>query len=124
VGILLLVALLLILTAVGYQLGRRRALLLVDHPRELNSLPGYYGSYVGLWLLLPSLLLLAGWISFQGRVIDSIVVSGLPVDIQQVSPDELGLFLNDAQNLAAGDIVSRDATPELRAAADRYVSLQ
>ena len=121
---LLLVAVLLALSAAGYHLGRRRALSLVGHPRELNSLPGYYGSWILLWCLLPSILALAAWISLEGTIVDGLVINRLPAEVQQMPDDRLGLFLNDAKNLATGNIVSREVDATLQAAADRYAALR
>lgn len=114
---------LLVLTSTGFQLGRRRALALVDHPRHLKSLPGYYGSYVALWILLPCVLVLVGWSALQPQVVDRLVISSLPADVQELPPDRLGLYLNDAKNLARGSIASREPDAALSAAADRYRQL-
>jgi phosphate transport system permease protein len=111
---------LLALSALGYRLGRRRALSLVARPRDLNSLPGYYGSWVLLWCCLPAVLVLGLWLALQPTVIEALVVSGLPSEIRDLSPDRRGLFLNDAQNLAGGGIVSGDVDAELRSTADHY----
>ncbi|TDQ86442.1 phosphate ABC transporter permease subunit PstA/phosphate ABC transporter permease protein PstC,TIGR02138 [Dongia mobilis] len=56
------VALLLILSSIGFQLGRRRAFASVGgRARQLHSLPGYHGIFVGLGAFLPgALALLAG----------------------------------------------------------------
>jgi len=124
VSSLLIGALLLGLSAAGYRLGRRRALALVEHPRELASLPGYYGSWVAMWCLLPAVLLLGLWLAVEPGLADRLVLTGLPQDLQALSGDRLGLFLNDAKNLANGNIVSSEVDATLRAAADRYLSVQ
>ena len=121
---LVLLGLALALSAVGYQIGRRRALSLVDHPKSLNSLPGYYGSWVLLWCLLPSLLVLLAWLGLEPGIVDRLVVADLPREIQELPTDRLGLFLNDAKNLATGSAVSRAVDATLEAAADRYSSLK
>jgi phosphate transport system permease protein len=55
-------ALLLVLSSIGFQLGRRRAFVSVGgKTRELHSLPGYHGLFVGLGAFLPgAVALLAG----------------------------------------------------------------
>jgi phosphate transport system permease protein len=111
---------LLALTAVGYQLGRRRAIALVPHPRSLRSLPGYYGSFVALWVLLPCALVLLLWAVIQPQLVERAVVAGLPQEIRDQPDERLGLYLNDARNLAQGSISSREADDDLRRAADRY----
>jgi len=123
VSIPVLLVVLLALSALGYQLGRRRALALVDHPKELDSLPGYYGSWILLWCCLPAVVVLGLWLALQPSVVETLVVTGLPQEIRQMSPDRRGLFLNDAQNLASGSIVSGEVSPELRRVADHYERL-
>ncbi len=117
---LLLNFLLLALTTLGYQLGRKRAVALVDHPRQLSSLPGYYGSYVVLWCLLPAVLILGLWTALDGPLIDRLVIADLPPEILAQNPDALGLYVNDLKNLATGNIVSSEQDATLVAAADHY----
>jgi phosphate transport system permease protein len=111
---------LLALTAVGYQLGRRRAIALVPHPRSLRSLPGYYGSFVALWVLLPCAVLLLLWTLLEPQVVERLVVAGLPSEVRDLPSEHLGLYLNDARNLAEGNISSREADETLRRAAESY----
>ncbi|HDO26188.1 MAG TPA: phosphate ABC transporter permease subunit PstC, partial [Nitrospirae bacterium] len=55
-----------ILSAVGYYLGRIRSVKAVKGEiRTLHSLPGYYGFYVALWCGIPALIVLVLWIVFQ-----------------------------------------------------------
>ncbi len=119
-GTLWLLAGLLVLTALGYQFGRRKALGLVGHPKELTSLPGYYGSYVALWVLLPCVIILALWTALQPQIVRNAVVAGLPAEVQQLPDDRLGLYLNDARNLARGDAASREADAALTQAAENF----
>ena len=123
----LLIAVLLALTAAAYFLGRRRSVSVasgVGGVRHLHSLPSYYGSYAALWSLLPALLVLAVWVAFESSIVTQLVVKSLPTDLQQLEPDRLGLVLNDVRNLASGNVVSREVTPELQAAADHLKSLE
>ncbi len=122
-SLLPLLVVLLALSAAGYALGRRRALALVAHPRQLGSLPGYYGSWILLWCLLPSALALGAWVALEGTVIDGMVAASLPPEIRELPAERVGLLLNDAKNLATGNIVSREIDATLRAAADRYTEL-
>lgn len=57
-------ALLLVLSSIGFQIGRRRAFVSVSgKTRELHSLPGYHGVFVGLGAFLPgAIALLAGFV--------------------------------------------------------------
>ena len=120
----LLITLLLGLSTLGYRLGLRRARSLAAHPRELASLPGYHGAWLVLCGLLPALLLLGLWLALEPVAVRSLVVSGLPERVAELPPDRLGLFLNDAHNLAVGKIVSGNPSPELRLAAERYAGLR
>lgn len=121
---LILVLVLSALTVIGYRMGRSRVLSLADgNAKGLHSLPSYYGAYVALWCGLPALVLLGIWLSFQGTVIDSIVMSGLPESVQSLPPERLSLMLTDIKNLAFGDVVRDDPEPMVREAAARLSSL-
>ena len=122
---LILVAVLLLLSAIGYQFGRKRALAGTGGEiRGLHSLPGYYGAYVALWCALPALLVIAIWLSAQGGIVDSLLIAGLPASAQMLSTGELSLLLSDIRNLASGDITSRTPSPMVLAAAERYNDLR
>ena len=125
----LLVVLLLALAAVAFQLGRRRAFAVAGAGagggiRRLHSLPSYYGSLTALWCALPALVVLGLWLSFEPRIVESLVVSGLPEETRALAPERLNLVVNDIRNLAEGNIVSGEVVPEMRAAADRYLALK
>ena len=122
---LILVAVLLLLSAIGYQFGRKRALAGTGGEiRGLHSLPSYYGAYVALWCALPALLVIAIWLSAQGGIVDSLLIAGLPATAQTLSTGELSLLLSDIRNLASGDITSRTPSPMVLAAAERYNDLR
>jgi phosphate transport system permease protein len=125
VSLLLIVVFLLM--AGAYFLGRNRSVNMagVDGgARTLHSLPGYYGLYAALWVGLPALLLLAAWIFFQDTLVTRVMVAQLPEATQNLPADRLGLVVNDVRNLATGNIISADVTPEMQAAADHYSRLQ
>ncbi len=107
----------------GFYLGRRRAVSQVEHPRQLNSLPGYYGSYVLMWCALPAFVLLAGWVALEPMILDQMVLANLPETVRQQQPDRLNLFLNDVKNTVSGNIVS-NRTPEVEAAAAHLTQLR
>lgn len=122
---LILVAVLLVLSAIGYQIGRKRALAGTGGQiKGLHSLPSYYGAYVALWCALPALLVIALWLSTQSSIVDSLVISGLPASVQALPAGELSLLLSDVRNLAAGDITSAAPDPMVVAAAERYNDLR
>jgi phosphate transport system permease protein len=121
----ILIATLLVLTAIGFYFGRSRSKARVSgEVRNLHSLPSYYGAYVAMWCALPALFILTAWLIFEPRIIQSMLVASLPADAQELAPERLGLLLNDIRNFAAGNIISREADPEVLAAAEYYRSLQ
>ena len=119
-----LVLILLALTIAAYIFGRQRAYKVADGSvKHLHSLPSYYGSLTALWCIVPALLILGLWIALENTLITQLVVAGLPADIQNQPPQQLGLFLNNVKNLVSGNIVSGEIDATLRAAADHYAHL-
>jgi len=122
-----LVLILLILSAVAYQVGRLRSLSLVGGlkgARRLHSLPGYYGLLTALWCAVPALLVLSAWHAFDGRIVTDMVVASMPAEVQQLSENELSLVLNDVRNVVAGAIPAEMASADVQAAAERYLHLE
>ncbi len=127
-------AVLLVLTAIGFYLGRGRARAVADGGRtRLHSLPGYYGAHVAIWIALPAFLLFLFWMSFQGSIIEGIVWNGLPDRVsvlgeakpRQALPEEQKkLLINNIRNYAAGDIVSGEITAVVKQGAARYLQLE
>ena len=119
-----LTATLLVLTVIGFYLGRGRALATASgRIRDLHSLPSYYGYYVALWCALPALLILTAWLMGEQQIVRGLLVSGLPESAQSLPPERLGLLLNDIKNVAAGNALGQAADPELQQIADRYAHL-
>ena len=115
----------IILSAIGFYLGRRRSARTVNGEiRRLHSLPGYYGLYVALWCGLPALIILVLWLVFQSSVVMSIVVSGLPPEIQSLPKEQMSLVINDIVNLADGLVTSDTADKFLVLAAEHYNRLR
>ncbi len=116
---------LLILSALAYHLGRKRSLAVAGgHIRNLHSLPSYYGFYTLLWCGIPALVLLTLWIMFQSTVINGLVITSLPPDMQALPPNELKLFMSNLGNLVSGNIVSGEIDATIQNAANYYKSLQ
>ncbi len=104
---LITIATLLVLTAIGYSLGRQRAVATVGGRRhELHSLPSYHGMHVALWCALPSLVLVLLWLVLEPHILRALIISSLPPDLAAKPENELGLILNDIQNLANNDASS------------------
>jgi len=114
---------LLLLTAVAYSMGRQRAVAVVGgRRRQLHSLPSYHGLHVALWCALPSLVLMLLWIVLEPHILRALIVASLPPDLASKPANELGLILNDIQNLADRDAISGAADPAKRAAAERLIA--
>ncbi|MEM9682724.1 MAG: phosphate ABC transporter permease subunit PstC [Pseudomonadota bacterium] len=120
-----LIAVLLVLTYVGFLMGRQRASAISGRKsRNLHSLPSYYGYYIVVWCGIPAFLMVLLWVAFENSVVTSLVVSALPEADQALPESRLNLLLNDVRNLARGDATSATASPEMRQAAAHYNSLK
>ncbi|MCA1491133.1 phosphate ABC transporter permease subunit PstC [Sinorhizobium alkalisoli] len=100
VSIIILVV--LALSALGYFLGRRRALsLAAESGRKLHSLPGYYGQTVALFVAVPAFLLMIAWLFVQPMVIDARVDGMIP---DSVIPEggARSLVISDVRRIAGG----------------------
>lgn len=116
-----------LLTVAGFFLGRQRSYAVAHGAggvKHLHSLPGYYGMLTALWCGIPALIVIGLWVAFESSLITHLVVSGLPAEIAAMSPDRLGLVVNDIRNMVSGNIVSGEIEPYMREAADRYRHLQ
>ena len=59
-NLLLLIAVVILIAAIGYFLGRARAVSLsAGRPRDLHSRPGYHAAYVLTWVALPAFVVMA-----------------------------------------------------------------
>jgi phosphate transport system permease protein len=120
----ILVAVIIVLSFLGYYVGQRRAVAVAGgKARALHSLPSYYGLFLVLWCAVPALVVLLLWISLEPAVITQLTLAALPPETQALPPDRLNLLLNDIRNLANGNIASSDS-PEIRAAAEHFGFLQ
>ncbi|MTJ81952.1 MAG: phosphate ABC transporter permease subunit PstC [Telmatospirillum sp.] len=120
-----LVAVLLVLTAVGFRMGRSRALQ-VGGPKaaSLHSLPNYYGYYVALWCGLPAALLVAVWLICEPFIVHSLVVSALPPEAQALPPARLSLLMNEVRQLGASGNYQHASGDVAATAADHYRTLR
>ncbi|MDX3978089.1 phosphate ABC transporter permease subunit PstC [Shinella sp.] len=81
------ISLLLLVVAVigvaGYLVGSWRANALAGGKlSNLHSRPGYYGSFVAIWAMLPAVLVLAVWIIASPIYISSTVRGGFPDEVK------------------------------------------
>ncbi len=127
---LTLIAVVLLLTLIGFRFGRGKSISVVGgDARRLHSLPSYHGFYVALWCGIPSLILLAIWLSLEPSILTHLVMGSLPAELLSkadgtpLSEARLGLLLTDIRNTASGNI-SSTTDPRVLAAATHYSSLQ
>lgn len=115
------------LAVLGYRLGRGRAIGVVGGQRgvrDLHSLPGYYGLLTALWCVVPASIVLVSWQAVGERVITHLTVQSMPAQVRQLPRAELDLVVNDIVNVVHGTVPAESATPDVRAAAQQYRSLQ
>ena len=105
-----------------YFVGSRRALGMVEHRSMLSALPGYYGLYSLLWVVIPVLALLILWSMFAERIIDFQMERSLPAELVNAAADNTSLALNEVRNVAAG--VASTTNPVVQQLADRYQGLR
>jgi phosphate transport system permease protein len=120
-SLLLVAAVLVILSAIGYAMGRRRAQAAVAGAvGKLHSLPGYYGYYVAIWCGLPGFAAFVLWLVLEPRIIEALVLAGLPEAIIDQSVGGVDVLLDNIKSIARGEIPGRAVSPALEAAAERY----
>jgi phosphate transport system permease protein len=96
------VIIILALGAVGYVMGRQRAITSAGgDARLLHSLPGYYGANVTLFTVIPALLVLAVWLLIQPMVIQG-QVTGMISDSAIEAAGSRGLVMSDVRRVADG----------------------
>ena len=117
----------LALSAIAYQLGRKRAFSIAGRSggvKYLHSRPTYYGLLAAMWCGIPALLVFSLWQAVEPSVITNILVSDLPDEIRNLPESRLNLVINDIKNLVSGNIVSEQIKPEITRAAEHYKYLQ
>ncbi len=105
-------------TVVAYFLGHRRSFAVakpVGGVRNLATLPSYYASMMGLWALVPALMVVLLWSVLDSAIIDSLVKSTMPSEAKQLDDDSFGLIYNQVENVAVGigsiDALGREYEP-------------
>ncbi len=119
--------LLLLLSAAGYYVGKKKALSVADKAggaKILHSRPVYYGVLTSLWCAVPALLIFSFWMIGETTVITDMVISKLPDSVKTLQADRLGLVMNDIKNFVNNNMVSGEDNPDLQAAADYYLYLR
>ena len=119
--------LLLLLSAAGFYLGKKRAVAAADNAggvKALHSRPVYYGALTALWCAVPALIIFSFWMMCESTVITDMVISKLPESVKTLQADRLNLVMNDIKNIVNGNIVSGGENPALQDAADYYQHLR
>jgi phosphate transport system permease protein len=102
-----LIILLAAMTLFSYWYGMNRAIKVsggVSQIKNMSSLPQQFGTLTALICGLPSLLLLVIWSLFESEFIRYLLIKSLPLEIQQLSDVDIGLYLNDIYLLASNPI--------------------
>ena len=98
--ILLIVA---IIGFVGYTVGARHAMALVGGlSSKLHSRPGYYGTFVAVWAIVPAVLILFVWLVASPAYVSSSVRGAFPEDVKAQSAAEQGLAFGMVSSIARG----------------------
>ncbi|MEL6808234.1 MAG: phosphate ABC transporter permease subunit PstC [Pseudomonadota bacterium] len=97
-----LVLIILAIAAVGFVMGRSRALQSAGgDSRDLHSLPVYYGSNVAMWTIVPAAAVLIIWLLAQPFFVNSRVLAMLP-DSVVTEGSSIGLVMSDVRRVADG----------------------
>jgi phosphate transport system permease protein len=97
-----LVLIVLVLSAIGYVLGRQRALQSSGgDSRALHSLPSYYGWHVALMAFVPATGLLAVWLIAQPLLVENTISGQLP-DSAIPESSTRSLVMSDVRRVAEG----------------------
>ncbi|MBR9985315.1 MAG: phosphate ABC transporter permease subunit PstC [Desulfosarcina sp.] len=122
-----LLIILLLLSSMGYYIGRKKAFAVAGGTKglqQLHSRPVYYGALTAMWCGIPAIVVYAAWLAFEPSIITGIVLNGLPEEIRSLPDGRLNLLLNDIRNLVDGNIVSAASDPMIQQAAARYSQLK
>jgi phosphate transport system permease protein len=103
----ILLVILLVLSFLGFQLGKKRSLDVVKGKvRDLHSLPAFYGFYTSLWSIIPALIVMVLWLSIESSWFANSVIAELPETMRQLPKSKLYLVLNDIKNVVNGTTLS------------------
>jgi len=111
----------------SYFFGRRKAYSVANSGggiKSLHSLPTHYGSLVALWCAVPAIVLVAFWLMFRQPVMQEIIISGLPEEVQQQDDASRNLFANDIRNLVSSGQLDTIEDPVRKAAAEKLSAME
>ena len=97
-----LILLIMVLALVAFVLCRKRALAAVGgNPRDLHSLPNYYGWHGAIMVALPAVIGLAMWLIIQPLVIEARISNLFTADTPATA-SSLDLLMSDVRRVAGG----------------------
>ncbi|MCE8012182.1 phosphate ABC transporter permease subunit PstC [Billgrantia desiderata] len=121
---LVLIATVLIVMAMAYQVGLSRSRAVASGGVRLHSRPGYYGVLVALWCGLPALLLFGVWLLLQDAIVEVLVIQQLPAELAGLSERETQVLMRRIGALASGQGVSGEVQAFEVAAAQQMARLE
>ncbi|MSO69681.1 MAG: phosphate ABC transporter permease subunit PstC [Alphaproteobacteria bacterium] len=121
----ILIGALVVLTALAFVYGRRRALIKVGgNRRALHSMPNYHGWFVAIWCGLPAVILLVLWLLLRTTILEGFIEDALGPELANTAAAMKSAMIDDVRALTAGEQIAREPTPLLLEAAERYASLK
>lgn len=100
--VLWLILIVIALGAIGYLIGRQKAVASAQgDPHKLHSLPSYYGTNALIFSAIPSLLALLVWLLVQPLVIKNLVSDTIPEEAI-AEGSNLSLVMSDVRRVANG----------------------
>jgi len=123
---LVLIAVLLALTAVAYQIGLSRSRVLAGGGRgssRLHSRPGYYGALVALWCALPAFAIFIVWSWIEPLIVRSMLLADFP-GVAEMSSHQLDALMRRLHSIATGFVDPATVQPAEAEAAARMQHLQ
>lgn len=116
--------LLFLATLFGYLLNLIAARQLRERGQRLHSLGTHHALYAALIVLLPTLLVTILWVAFDGQVIESMIIAGVPAEVAAgLSGPQVDLLLSEISSISRGQMF-QEPDPWKIAAAERMVALQ
>lgn len=103
-------ALILVLLGFAYTQGVSRSLAVAGGGR-LHSRPGYHGTLVAIWCLVPMLLVLGLWALFGAGVTRGFVIAQLPAEVAALDAYPLDAAIRRIEAIASGFGVAGQAQP-------------
>jgi phosphate transport system permease protein len=115
---------LLLATTAGYLINRQAALAVRARGERMHSLVSFHALYSALLVLVPVMVVILLWLVLAPRMIDSMVMSGLPDGVLDgLDTGGQQLVLAEIKSISRGQIFGEPEAWKMDAA-DRYLWLQ